>query len=84
MRFFVYLLECSDHSYYCGYTKDLVARVKVHNTGKGARYTRSRRPVRLVYSESYSTLSRALKREAEIKSFSRKKKQFLIMNGQKC
>lgn len=73
-NYFVYLLECSDNSLYCGYTDDLEKRVKVHNSGKGAKYTKSRLPVRLVYSEKFDNKSDAMKREAQIKKLSRIKK----------
>lgn len=78
MPFFVYLLECSDKSFYCGYTTDLEKRVAAHNEGRGARYTRTRRPVKLVFFQKLKTRSTALKRELEIKKFSRKQKQALI------
>ena len=78
MVFFVYLVECSDGSYYCGYTKDLDTRLNAHNTGKASKYTRSRRPVKLVYCEEKKNLSDALRREREIKSFSHTKKHLLI------
>ena len=78
MPYFIYLLECSDGSYYCGYTHDLDRRIHVHNAGKGAKYTRGRRPVQLVYHEKMKSHSAALKREAEIKSLPRKAKQILI------
>lgn len=78
MGYFVYLLRCRDDSLYCGYTHDLVARVKWHQAGRASKYTRSRLPVVLVYSETHSTKSRAMTREAEIKSFTRKKKWDLI------
>lgn len=78
--YFVYLLECCDGSYYCGYTTDLEKRVKIHNTGKGAKYTKRRRPVKLIYSEQFKDKSQALKREIKIKSFSRKEKQSLIFS----
>ncbi|MEW6617050.1 MAG: GIY-YIG nuclease family protein [Patescibacteria group bacterium] len=79
---FVYILKCADSSLYTGYTTDLKKRVGQHNTSKrGARYTKSRRPVALVYSEKYKTKSKALKREIEIKSWSRKKKLVLIGSG---
>ena len=79
MAFYVYLLECSDNSFYCGYTSDLDARLETHNKGLGGMYTRARRPVRLVYAEKLETRSRAMKREAEIKKFSRKEKKELVM-----
>ncbi|MDO8428810.1 MAG: GIY-YIG nuclease family protein [Candidatus Diapherotrites archaeon] len=83
MPFFVYLLECRDKTLYCGYTKDLEKRVKIHNQGKGAKYTKKRRPVKLVYSETFETLSQALKREYAIKQFSRKQKQTLYQKKTK-
>jgi putative endonuclease len=78
MGFFVYLLECRDKSLYCGYTIDVKARVAAHNKGKAAKYTRPRRPVKLVYLEEKKTKGEALKREAEIKSFSRSQKLELV------
>ena len=78
MRFFVYLLECRDRSYYCGIATDLEKRLKKHNSGKGAKYTRSRLPVKLVFSEKAGSKSLALKREARIKKLSRKQKTALI------
>ena len=75
---FVYLLECSDKSLYCGWTTDLIARVDTHNSGMGAKYTRARRPVKCVYYEELSDKSAALKREAEIKTYSREEKLALI------
>ncbi|MBD3366322.1 GIY-YIG nuclease family protein [candidate division WWE3 bacterium] len=79
MPYYVYLVECSDGSLYCGYTTDLTKRVKKHNNSRyGAKYTRSRRPVKLVYSEELETRSSAMKREAEIKSLSRKQKKALF------
>ena len=64
---FVYLLRCSDGSFYCGYTTDPERRLRVHNSGKGAKYTRSRRPVELCYLERCETRNEALRREAELK-----------------
>ena len=78
MTYFVYLLECNDGSYYCGYTKNLDKRVKEHNEGKGARYTRIRKPVKLVFNEKFNSITAALKREIYIKTLSREKKQKLI------
>lgn len=76
--YFVYLLRCIDDTLYCGYTDDLEKRVKTHNRGKGAKYTRRRTPVKLVYSEEFKTKSEALKREHKIKKLSRKEKLALI------
>jgi len=79
MIYTVYILECSDFSLYTGYTNNLIKRVKDHNESKtGARYTKARRPVRAVYTERYKTLSKALRREAEIKKLTRKRKLELI------
>ncbi len=75
---FVYILECSDKSLYCGWTNDLKARVRAHNAGKASRYTRSRLPVKVVYFERKKTKSLALKREKEIKKMTRKEKQRLV------
>ncbi len=78
MSFFVYFLECSDGSYYCGYTKDLDKRLKKHNEGSASKYTRVRLPVKLIYSEAQSTQLGAMRRELELKKLSRKKKEALI------
>lgn len=75
---YVYIVRCRDGSFYVGYARDPHARVRVHNSGKGARYTSGRRPVRLVYSEACESLSHALKREYELKQWPRKKKQALV------
>lgn len=80
-RHFVYLLRCRDGSLYTGWTTRLRERVRTHNQGKGAKYTRSRRPVELVYWEEYPDKSRALRREREIKGMSRQEKQQLITGG---
>ncbi len=77
---FVYILECRDQTYYTGTTNDLDQRVKKHNSGKGAKYTASRSPVRLIYSETCPTRSDALKREYQIKQLSRKEKEQLILS----
>ncbi|VVB98959.1 GIY-YIG catalytic domain protein [uncultured archaeon] len=79
MPFFVYLLECRDGSYYCGYTSDLGKRVERHNMGFGGRYTRSHRPVKLVYFEKKRTRKAAMRAERDIKKFSRAKK--ILMAG---
>ncbi len=78
MAWFVYILKCRDGSFYVGMTDDPVRRIVAHNQGKGARYTRGRRPVSLVYWEKLSGRSEAQKREIEIKSFSKSKKQELV------
>jgi putative endonuclease len=76
--FFVYMVRCSDGSLYTGFAKDPAERARVHNAGKGAKYTRSRLPVSLVYVESCESLSAALKRERELKPWTHAKKEALI------
>ena len=76
---YVYLLRCADGSLYCGWTTDLQARLKAHNNGTGAKYTRSRRPVELVYSEEYADRHEALSREWHIKRMSRSEKEALLL-----
>ena len=71
---YVYLLECADNTLYCGWTTDLKRRVAAHNMGSGAKYTRSRRPVRLLYYEEYEDRHDALSREWHIKRLSRNEK----------
>ena len=78
MGFFVYLVECRDKTLYCGFTIDIEARLAAHNAGRAAKYTKPRRPVRLVYLEEKESKGGALRREAQIKSFGRKKKLELI------
>lgn len=78
MTFFTYLLRCSDGKLYCGYTVHLAKRVKMHQAGRASKFTRARLPVKLVYAEKYRDKSSAMRREAEIKTFSRKKKWGLI------
>ncbi len=75
---FVYLLECRDGSFYCGCTLNLTERLKLHNSGKGAKYTRARTPVKVVYSEKFKSRSAALKRELRVKRLSRKQKLELV------
>ncbi|MBI6874081.1 GIY-YIG nuclease family protein [Clostridium aciditolerans] len=77
---YVYILKCKDGSLYTGYTNNLERRIKTHNNGKGAKYTRCRLPVELVYYESYETKSDAMKREYCIKQMSREVKVKLISN----
>jgi len=77
-RWLVYLLRCSDGSLYCGITNDLPKRLKAHAAGKASRYTRSRLPVRLAYTETKRSKSAALKREAAIKKLSRPQKDRLV------
>ena len=75
---FTYIVECSDHTLYTGWTNDLEKRIEAHNTGKGAKYTKTRRPVRLVYFETFATKEEAMSREYQIKRMSRQEKIKLI------
>ena len=77
-KFYTYLARCNDGSLYTGYTVDLNEREAKHNEGKGARYTRVRLPVKIVYSEEFQTKSEAMKREYEIKCLSKKEKEGLV------
>ncbi len=74
----VYVLECADGSLYTGYTTDLERRVAEHNAGDGAKYTKPRTPVKLVYHEEYDSKSAAMSREYEIKQCSRTEKERLV------
>ncbi len=75
---YTYILRCKDDTLYCGWTNDLERRLTAHNAGKGAKYTRSRHPVTLVYYETFETKEEALSRESAIKKLSRKEKLKLI------
>src|SRR5208282_3778270 len=75
--YYVYLLLCDDDSYYTGYTKNVASRLERHKKGRGARYTRMRRPKRVVYVEEFRTRNAATKRERQIKMLSHKEKQQL-------
>lgn len=84
MSFFVYILECSDSTYYVGCTNNLVKRLKQHNESKwSAHYTKIRRPVILKYSETFPTLLKARRRESEIKGWRRGKKENLWIKVKK-
>jgi len=81
----VYIVVCSDGSLYTGWTADVETRVKAHNAGRGSRYCKQRRPVRLVYQEELATRSEAQRRELAIKRMSRRKKLELIeQQGTTC
>jgi putative endonuclease len=75
---YVYILRCADRTFYIGTAKNIVQRLAVHNAGQGAKYTRPRRPVRVVWSEGPMSVSRALRREYQLKQLTRPKKQLLI------
>ena len=77
-KWFLYILRCSDLSLYTGITKDIPRRFKMHSEGKAARYTRTRRPLEIVYQEKCRTRTHALVRECEIKAFPKAKKLALI------
>jgi len=81
MPCYCYIVQCSDGTFYTGWTTDPEKRVKVHNAGRGARYTRTRRPVKLVYVETQPDRVSAMKREFAIKAMTRARKQKLINKG---
>lgn len=78
---YTYILKCKDGSLYTGWTKDLEKRICDHNAGKGAKYTRARRPVELAYFEAFQTKEEAMKREYAIKQMPRRKKMELLVSG---
>ncbi|MBT4120104.1 MAG: GIY-YIG nuclease family protein [Candidatus Peribacter sp.] len=78
MSHYFYLARCSNGSLYSGYCKDLKSREEMHNSGKGAKYTRAHLPVKIIYSEEFDTVSEALKREAQVKKFPKSRKEELI------
>jgi putative endonuclease len=75
---YTYIVRCKDDTLYTGWTNDLEKRVNAHNDGKGAKYTKSRKPVALVYYEAFQTKEEAMSREYHIKRMSRKEKERLI------
>jgi len=77
-KFHVYIVECCDGTYYTGYTPDLKNRLKLHNNGKGARYTRDRRPVKLVWCKRYKQFKSAFMTEIRIKRLTRMQKEELV------
>lgn len=79
---YTYILECSDGSLYCGWTNNIEKRVAAHNAGRGAKYTKGRRPVRLVHIEVFDTREEAMKREWRIKKLTRRGKLALISSGE--
>ena len=78
---FVYIVRCADGTFYTGYARDPRAREKVHNAGRGARYTSGRRPVHLVYTEKCRSRGAALNREHELKQWTRRRKERLVAAG---
>ncbi|MBT7007161.1 GIY-YIG nuclease family protein [Candidatus Falkowbacteria bacterium] len=81
MSYYTYLARCNDNSLYTGYCVDILKREKKHNKGEGAKYTRQRRPVKIVYFEEYESRSEAMKREIQIKGWIKEKKENLIKYG---
>ncbi len=79
-KFYIYIVECRDGTYYTGYTPDIEKRIKLHNDGKGAKYTRDRRPVRLAWSKEYKYFKLAFLEEKRIKALTREQKEILV-NG---
>ena len=75
---YTYIVECSDGTLYTGWTNNLEKRLEAHNAGKGAKYTKTRRPVKLVYQEQFETKEEAMSREYHIKQLSRKEKMKLM------
>ena len=82
-RFFVYILKCSDGTFYTGYTPDLKKRFKVHSSGKGAKYTRARLPVKLIWHKEYKYFKTAFLEEKRIKKLTRKEKKILVKSKNK-
>ena len=83
MSNYTYILKCADDTLYCGWTNDLEKRLAAHNSGTAAKYTRTRRPVKLVYYEEFETKQEAMSREFHIKRMSRLEKLELINNSEK-
>lgn len=81
--YYTYIVQCSDGTYYTGYTTDINNRIRAHNQKKGAKYTRSRTPVVLMYHEEHKTKSDAMRREAAIKKLTREQKENLIQSRKK-
>lgn len=77
-KYYVYILKCSDGTYYTGITNDIDKRITCHNKGKGAKYTRGRLPVKLLYSKKYKSYKQAIRREVEIKGWKREEKERLF------
>ena len=75
---YTYILECADGTLYTGWTNDLTKRLNAHNSGTGSKYTRARRPVKLVYYETFAEKQEAMRREAAIKQLKRQEKLALI------
>lgn len=81
LNYFVYIVRCADDTLYTGFSTNIKHRIKAHNEGKGAKYTKGRRPVILCYVESFATKQEALQREYKIKQLTRMQKEELIKQG---
>lgn len=82
--YYTYIVKCGDNTLYCGYTSDVQRRVREHNEGVGAKYTKARLPVELLYYEEFENKSQAMKRECAIKKLKRAEKLELIANNTGC
>ena len=80
---YTYIVKCSDKTFYTGWTNDLEKRIEMHNSGKGAKYTKARLPVELVYYEAFDTKEEAMSREWHIKKLRLAKKEQLVQSGEK-
>ncbi len=81
MQHFFYLARCKDSSLYAGYTINIQEREKKHNLGQGAKYTAGRRPIKIIYWESFKTQKKAMQREIQVKKWQREKKEKLIQKS---
>lgn len=82
-KFYVYIVQCQDGTYYTGYTPDIEQRIRLHNEGKAAKYTRDRRPVKLVWCKEYKYFKPAFLEEKRVKKLTRKQKENLVNKGNK-
>ena len=83
MNYYAYIVECADGTYYCGYTNNLEKRIDTHNKGKGAKYTRPRLPVALVYFEEFDSKEKAMSREWHLKQLTHAEKRALAQGFEK-
>ena len=81
-KYYIYVILTADKTFYCGYTDDVEKRFEVHKSGKGAKYTRSHKPLKIVYTACFDTKSEAMKEECRIKSMSREQKVEFV-NGER-
>ena len=82
-KHYFYVLECVDQSFYAGYTNDLEKRIEMHNRGKGAKYTRAKRPVKYIHHEAFSTKPEAMRAEYRFKQLTRKQKEQYLQDRKK-